>query len=743
MNKKIKFIIAEVLVISLMGTTSVYADEALSTATSKSIGVNSSESVESTGETEEVAVNEATIELKDNGTTVTGEGVVIEGNIVTINRSGVYTVSGTLTDGQIIVDVDKTADAGDVEIDLAGANITCSNSAAIYVKQAENTSISAKKDTQNYVTDGTNYVFANAEDDEPNGAIFSKDDLEIKGKGSLTVKGNYKNGIVSKDDLDIKNCNLNVTAVNDAIKGKDSIEVDSATITVNAGGDGLKSSNDTDEDKGYINISSGTLDITSGNDGIQAEKILTIDAGDIKIVSGGGSVNASSKGNDMQGQWNQTTTTTTTTTEEESNSAKALKAGTSLVINDGTFSIDSSDDSIHTNDAITINGGKFDIASGDDGVHADTTLNISGGNINIKKCYEGLESSTITIKDGTVNIVASDDGINASDGSSSSEMPGQNGFGTVGNNKLVINGGNVSVNASGDGLDANGSIEMTAGTVIVNGPTNNGNGPLDYDGTFNITGGTLIAAGSSGMAQSPSVTSTQNSIKLTFASAQKANTLVHVEDENGNEVATFAPSKTYQSVVISSSSIEIGKTYKISSGGTSTGTAENGLYTGGVYSGGTVLATAKISSVITNVSSDGTVQQRKDGEGQMGGGTRPQSGTTTPGGTGTRPQRPGSSTVTPGGTRPEYGTQTPGGQMPEMPDGEMPEFPDGEMPDGQMPEIPNGEESTGTPTDNVDGNASKDTDSNTADSNKLMVLFLGISSAVIMKLSKIKKAKNS
>ena len=235
-------------------------------------------------------------------------------------------------------------------------------------------------------------------------------------------------------------------------------------------------------------------------------------------------------------------------------------------------------------------------------MHADSSLTINGGGIRITKSYEGLESAVITINDATIHVVASDDGINVAggnDGSPVNGRPGQNTFDAVGNYFLYINGGYVVINAGGDGLDSNGSIEMTGGTVIVNGPTNNGNGALDCNGGFGISGGYLVAVGSSGMAETPDTSSTLNSVKVTYASTQAAGTMVHIETEDGKDVLTFVPAKAYQSVVFCSAELQDGVTYVVYSGGSSTGTAEDGLYSVGTYTPGTEVTSFTVSGSVT------------------------------------------------------------------------------------------------------------------------------------------------
>jgi hypothetical protein len=526
------------------------------------------------------------ITLEGNSITLDGSGAVVEGNIVTVTSAGTYSISGTLDDGQIIV---NTEDQETVNLVLNGAEIVCSTSAPIYVSSADETVITLADGTENYVTDGGSYILENAESGEPSAAIFSMSDLTINGGGSLTVSANYNNGIQSKDDLEITGGNITVNAINDGIKGRDSIAVGSASVTVNAGGDGLRSDNDEDPERGYISIEGGTLDITAGADGIQAETSLMIGGGDISISSGSGSGNA-------WGNWG------------SADSAKGMKAGVDVTITGGTIDIDSSDDSIHSNNSLTISSGSIVLVSGDDGIHSDSSLQIDGGDISIAKSYEAIESAVVTINDGNIHLVASDDGINVVggvDGSSINGRPGQNNFATSGNNYLYIYGGYIAIDAAGDGLDINGSINMTGGVVIINGPTRNDNGALDYLGTFEITGGFLVAVGSSGMAEAPGASSTQYSVMLNLSSSLSAGTMVHIGTEDGEEILTFVPTRAYQSVVLSSPELKNGSTYVAYSGGSSSGTATDGLYSDGTYTAGTEITSFAISSTVTTVGSGG------------------------------------------------------------------------------------------------------------------------------------------
>ena len=547
----------------------------------------------------------AKINFDGTSTAITGEGLTVTGNIVTITAPGTYVVSGTISDGQIMV---NAGDEEDVVLVLNGVNLTNTSTAPIYVMNADKTVITLAEGTINTITDTKNYVFPDAETDEPNAAIFSKDDLTINGTGTLIVNGNYNHGIFSKNDLKITGGTINVTSVNDAIKGKDLVAVLDAEITINAGGDGIQSSNSEDASKGFILIEGGTFMITAGTDAIQAETSLLIKDGEITAVTGGGSANSSTSSSSWGNWGGNAGPGQTTSTATDSASAKGIKAEKVITIDGGTIKIDSSDDSIHSNQDILINGGTIEISSGDDGVHADKSLTINSGELYIAKSYEGLEGGTITINGGNLHVGSMDDGINTSGGNDSSALggrPGQNGFDSSDGSMLTINGGYLFINADGDGIDSNGDITMSAGTVVVYGPTNNGNGSLDYAGTFTLTGGSLLAAGSSGMAQSVGNNSTQNTFLLNLTTSVPAETLIHVETSKGLEILTFKSPKTLSSILLSSSLLEVGETYTISSGGTSTGLEKDGVYEGGSFTGGTLLTSFTMTDSITSEGSTG------------------------------------------------------------------------------------------------------------------------------------------
>lgn len=582
------------------GKVSADANETNSTASAVETSVQTDISVAYDSDDEDSDWNNSEasgIVLNGNTISFNGTGAAVDGSKITITSGGTYIISGTLTNGQIRVD---TEDKKTVKLILNGTDITCTDSAPIYIVNAKKVVVTLANGTENKITDGNAYVFEDTQASEPNAAIFSKSDLTINGSGLLTVNANYNDAIACKDELKIISGNITINSAADGIRGRDYVAVKNAAITINAKGDGIKSTNDEDSLKGFVYIDKGnTISITSGTDGIQAETSILILGGNIDISSGGGSANGINTAAKQTGM-------NSTRSNSTAASTKGIKAAVNVQIEDGTIHIDSADDAIHSNGSISINSGNITIASGDDGIHADATLNINGGDISISKSYEGIESAVITINDGSTHIVSSDDGINVAGGNDSSAVngrPGQNSFAASSNNYLTINGGYTVLDAMGDGLDSNGSISMTGGVVIVNGPTANDNGALDYNGSFKATGGFLVAAGSSGMAQAPDTSSTQCAVSINFSSSLSANTLVHIENEKGEDVLTFAPTKNYQSLVLCSAQLTQGATYNIYTGGSSTGTVKDGLYSDGIYTAGTKFTSLTISSIITTAGS--------------------------------------------------------------------------------------------------------------------------------------------
>lgn len=513
------------------------------------------------------------ITLSDDASSCDSSSVSISDNTITITDEGTYLLTGSLSDGQVIVNADDKK----VQLVLDSVDINCDTSAALYVKAADKVFVTLASDSKNTLSNTNDFVAI--DDNNIDAVIFSKDDLTLNGSGTLTVTAKYGHGIVSKDDLVITSGTYQITAAKHALSGQDSVRIADGILTLNAGTDGIHSENTDDDAKGFIYIANGDISITADSDGFDAEETLQVDGGNIEVYAG------------------------------------------------------------------------------DDGLHSDDDLIITAGTINVTKSYEGLEGMTVTIEDGDISVVSSDDGINASgDGTSGESSQGgtppekpddsdstedrpepPNGFdkndnssadsnsdsntnskpadlpdgnagpgdgnggpgggnggpgggnggpdgsnGGLGGgmeeatdyNLIQISGGKIYINASGDGIDSNGNLTVTGGEIYVDGPTSGGDGALDCSGTALISGGTVIAVGSSGMAENFDSSSAQGSMITTVSDSMITGDIT-LTDSEGNTIVSYSPSKEYSSVVISCADLKEGETYTLVAGDTSTSVSLN------------------------------------------------------------------------------------------------------------------------------------------------------------------------
>lgn len=247
-------------------------------------GQNSNEtSNSSNGNSSTSDSSQKTITLNKTSIKSTGSGIQVSGKDVTITEAGTYTISGTLDDGRILVNTAKT---NDVELVLNKVSITCSNQAPVYVKSANSVTLNLQSGTTNIISDGSKYTFSSASVTEPNAAIFSEDDLKIKGSGTLTVTGNYADGIATKNDLIISEGNVNVTAHDDGLRGKDSVRIKGGNVSVTSEGHGVKITNETESSKGYLLVEKGSLSIDSEKDGVHATQLINVTGGTLDVKAG-------------------------------------------------------------------------------------------------------------------------------------------------------------------------------------------------------------------------------------------------------------------------------------------------------------------------------------------------------------------------------------------------------------------------------------------------------------------------
>lgn len=437
------------------------------------------------------------IQLSGDTAFCASDSVTVDGSQIIIGAEGVYLISGTLTDGQIVVNAGET---DKVQLVLKGADITSSTSAAIYAPMADKVFVTLADGTENTLVNGGEY--AAIDDNNIDAVIFAKTDLTLNGSGSLTLNAQAGHGVVSKDDLVVTGGSYAITSVSHGLSGKDSIAIAGGTFSITSGKDGIHAENNDDPSLGYLYIADGNFTINAQGDAVSAEGALQIDGGAFDLTTGEGSAsvemtssnNFGPAGGSQQSR-NNTQTETAAETAEDSVSQKGIKAEGTYTVNGGTFSIDSADDCLHAGGEMTISAGEFSLSSGDDAIHCDDALTILSGTFSIPYCYEGIEGLSITIEDGTFDIASNDDGLNAAGGTDSSGIGGldkqdPNSFAVGGDNFILINGGSLTIVASGDCIDSNGDLTINGGILDL---TCNGNGEtaLDCDGTYTYNGGNI------------------------------------------------------------------------------------------------------------------------------------------------------------------------------------------------------------------------------------------------------------
>lgn len=541
------------------------------------------------------------IELNGSTAEADSDSVQISGSTITITEEATYIISGTLDDGMIIVDAPDTAK---LQLVFDGADINSETSAPLYIPEADKVFVTLAEGTENTLSNGGTYTAI--DDSNIDSAIFSRQDLTLNGSGSLAVTSPAGHGIVSNDDLVITGGTYTVSCASHGLKANDSVRITGETgLALYAGKDGIHAENDEDTSLGFVYISDGTMEIEAEGDGISAGAYMQIADGTFQITAGGGSGNAASESSDSWGQWgggapgqpgdrggaggdgmrgtdpgsagegeseetpDQSTPdqgasgsgesaealaftesltasdsdASADTEDDSSTSMKGIKSDGDMMISGGSFTIDSADDSVHTNSSVTVSGGTFEIASGDDAFHGEDTLTISGGTINITESYEGLEALFVNIQDGDITIVSTDDGLNAAGGTDSS--------GTTGGRDGMFGGGG-------------GMGGEPGGYTVVAGPTQGDTATLDYDTTAEITGGTFIGTGASGMAQTFS--DSEQGVIAVSVGEQSAGTGITLTDKSGNEILSYTPELSFAVVILSSTDITTGETYTITVG---------------------------------------------------------------------------------------------------------------------------------------------------------------------------------
>lgn len=499
------------------------------------------------------------ITLSDNASSCDSSSVSISDNTITITDEGTYLLTGSLSDGQVIVDADDKK----VQLVLDSVDINCDTSAALYVKAADKVFVTLASDSENTLNNTNDFVAI--DDNNIDAVIFSKDDLTLNGSGTLTVTAKYGHGIVSKDDLVITSGTYQITAAKHALSGQDSVRIADGILTLNAGTDGIHSENTDDDTKGFIYIANGDISITADSDGFDAEETLQVDGGNIEVAAGD----------------------------------DGLHADGDLIITDGTINVTKSYEGLEGM-TVTVEDGDISVVSSDDGINA------AGDGTSEESSQSGTPPEKPDGSDSTEDRPEPPSGFDKNDNSSANsnsdsnsdskpaDLPDGNGGPGGGNgapgggnggpgggmeeatdyNLIQISGGKIYINANGDGIDSNGNLTVTGGEIYVDGPTSGGDGALDCSGTALISGGTVIAVGSSGMAENFDSSSAQGSMITTVSDSMITGDIT-LTDSEGNTIVSYSPSKEYSSVAISCADLKEGETYTLVAGDTSTSVSLN------------------------------------------------------------------------------------------------------------------------------------------------------------------------
>lgn len=557
------------------------------------------------------------ITLSGDSASVSGSGAAAEGSTVTISTAGTYIVSGNLTDGSITV---TTSENDKVQIVLNGVKIASSSGPAIDIQSADTCFITLAEGTQNSLSDGSAFASEDA-----NACIYATCDLAINGSGLLDVSGNYRHGVFPKDDLVVYGGSINVSAVEDGLNGKDSVKIGAGDISIDSGADGVKSSKSSNPEKGFVYVSGGSLSIDAEDDGIQAKTYLCIAGGSIEIDAADDALHS-----DLEGALNGGSTSVRSGDD-------AFHCETKLEVNDGSFVAETCSEGYEA-EQVVVNGGDTNICALDD------AMNASAADLSDDSESSDADTSTIAPSgepganaaqlDGSIGVPdassanadsngqqnTAPQGAGQQDSATPPELPsddvtqggqageapsdlgqapnvqgrmerggqapgGQGGApGASDSNCLIqINGGKVVLDSQGDGVDSNGNVEITDGTLLVNGPSSDGDGAFDYDGEATISGGTVLVAGAVGMAQS--FTSGTQAFALVQASGSAGN-VIEATDADGNVIATLTATKAFGCVLVSGAGVSDGDTITVSVDGAVTTATASTTGTSGIATGG-------------------------------------------------------------------------------------------------------------------------------------------------------------
>ena len=351
----------------------------------------------------------ATITLNGDSASCDSDAVTIDGSTVTITNEGTYILTGTLTDGMIIVDAE---DSDKVQIVLDNVNISNADSAAIYVRQADKVFLTMSEGSENTLTNGGTYT--SIDDNNIDAVIFSKDDLTLNGNGTLNITAKAGHGIVSKDDLVLTSGTYNITAEKHGLSGKDSVRIADGTYNITVGTDGIHGDNDEDSGKGFVYICGGTFNIDAGDDGIHSSQNLSILDGTINISNSyegleglcidisGSTINLTANDDGLNAAGG---TDNSQSSGPQGNDMFAVTEGAYINISGGYLHVNASGDGLDSNGDLVISGGEIYVSGptsdGNGTLDYNGTATITGGTL-VGAGSSGMEQNFTTADQGAI-----------------------------------------------------------------------------------------------------------------------------------------------------------------------------------------------------------------------------------------------------------------------------------------------------------------------------------------------------
>ena len=471
-----------------------------------------------------ITADAVSVKLTGTGAEISGAGAEFEDGTLKITKGGTYVLSGRL-DGQILLETDKKEE---VTLYLNGVEIASEGAYAIASVKGKAVTVILADGTENTLTakgiaDEDN---ARTEEEEADAAIYIKNDLTVDGTGSLTITSAGK-GIHAKDNLVLADGVIDITSADDAFNGKDSITADGGAFTVTV--------TDTEEGKamtsrGAVTLNGGTMTVAASNEGIEGLTV-TVNGGFWDVTAADDGVNAREKA--------ETTETAETTESTETVESTETKETAETAESTETAEIPQGNPPEGAPENMPQDGGF-------DGMPPHGGFGGQGG-------FGGMTEEEMAAERLKMQY----------------------------NEKcqIVVNGGTLIVNSSGDGLDSNGDIHINGGEVYVSSAEDNGNTALDWNGAGYVDGGILIAAGMPGMAEAVSDESGQNILTVCYENRIEAGTEISVKDPEGKVIMGWTVPKAFQSLQLSASGLETDKTYTVTAGETENSVTITGINT--------------------------------------------------------------------------------------------------------------------------------------------------------------------